>query len=264
LKKIVTFGEVLLRLSKPDDLRLAQGRTFNGNYGGSEANAAVSLATLGNQVEYVSRIPDNAIGRACAMRLREYGLRLNHVVWGGERLGTYYFEGSAAMRNSHVVYDRSGSSFYTMAPGMIDWRTVFQDAAIFHCSGITCALSASAAAATMEGVRIAEEMGVTIACDINYRKNLWHYGADAHETLKELASHADIIFGDQGEYEVVTGLPRVPFNATDSQAVIDRKAFSHYLRAVHEQLPKCKKMVLACRNQLTSSHHILTGMLLSS
>jgi len=264
LKKIVTFGEVLLRLSKPDDLRLAQGRTFNGNYGGSEANAAVSLATLGNQVEYVSRIPDNAIGRACAMRLREYGLRLNHVVWGGERLGTYYFEGSAAMRNSHVVYDRSGSSFYTMAPGMIDWRTVFQDAAIFHCSGITCALSASAAAATMEGVRIAEEMGVTIACDINYRKNLWHYGADAHETLKELASHADIIFGDQGEYEVVTGLPRVPFNATDSQAVIDRKAFSHYLRAVHEQLPKCKKMVLACRNQLTSSHHTLTGMLLSS
>jgi 2-dehydro-3-deoxygluconokinase len=116
----------------------------------------------------------------------------------------------------------------------------------------------------MEGVRIAEEMGVTIACDINYRKNLWHYGADAHETLKELASHADIIFGDQGEYEVVTSLPRVPFNATDSQAVIDRKAFSHYLRAVHEQLPKCKKMVLACRNQLTSSHHILTGMLLSS
>lgn len=263
-KKIVTFGEVLLRLSKPDDLRLSQGRVFNGNYGGSEANVAVSLATLGNEVEYVSRIPDNAIGRACAMRLREYGLHLNHVVWGGERLGTYYFEGSAAMRNSHVVYDRSGSSFYTMAPGMIAWRDVFKDAAVFHCSGITCALSESAADATMEAVHIAEEMGVTIVCDINYRKNLWYDGADAHETLKELARHADIVFGDQGEYEVVSGLPRVPFTATDAHAGIDRSAFGDYLCAVHEQLPKCRKMILACRNQMTSSHHTLTGMLLST
>ncbi|MBQ7422175.1 MAG: sugar kinase [Prevotella sp.] len=263
-KKIVTFGEVLLRLSKPDNLRLAQGHVFSGNYGGSEANAAVSLATLGNQVEYVTRMPDNAIGRACQMRLREYGLKLNHVALGGERLGTYYFEEAAAMRNSSVVYDRKDSSFYTMAPGMIPWTDVFRDAQIFHCSGITCAISRSAAEATMEAVCTAEEMGLTVACDINYRKNLWNYGADAHETLAELAGHADIIFGDQGEYEVVSGLKHVPFEAQSADYGIDTEAFLAYMQAVHELFPKCKKMVLACRNQLSSSRHLLTGLLFSN
>ncbi len=262
--KIVTFGEVLLRLSKPDHRRIAQGSTFCGNYGGSEANAAVSLAVLGNDVEYVSRVPDNAVGRACCMYLHGYGLNLSHVCRGGDRLGSYYFEDAAAMRNSCVVYDRKDSAFYTMKPGMIPWREVFRDASIFHCSGITCALSQSAADATMEAVEIAEEMGLTISCDINYRKNLWNYGADAHETLAELASHADIIFGDQGEYEVISGMKRVPFKALSADYAMDFHAFENYLNKVHDMFPRCKKFVLAARNQITSSHHTLTGLLYAS
>lgn len=259
--KIVTFGEVLLRLSKTGHRRMAQGSVFSGNYGGSEANAAVSLAVLGNDVEYVTRLPDNAMGRACCMYLRGYGLSLRHVCHGGDRLGSYYFEDAAAMRNSCVVYDRKDSAFYTMEPGMIPWRDVFRDAAVFHCSGITCSLSQSAADATMEAVEIAEEMGLIISCDINYRKNLWNYGADAHETLARLASHADIIFGDQGEYEVITGMKRVPFKAQSADCELDIQAFDDYLSEAHRMFPRCKKLVMAARNQITSSHHTLTGML---
>lgn len=261
MKKIVTFGEVMLRLSRPYKLRLSQGKVFDGNFGGSEANVAVSLAMLDNHVEFVTRIPDNEVGRTCCKHLRGYGLSLQHVCIGGDRLGSYYFEEAASMRNSSVVYDRQDSSFFTIAPGMIQWREVFKDAAVFHCSGITCAVSKSAADATMEAVQIAEEMGLTIVCDINYRKNLWKYGGNATAVLKELASHADIIFGDQGEYEVVSGMKRVPFEALSDDYQTDNAAFQAYMEKVQEQLPKCKKLVMACRNQITSSHHTLTGFL---
>ena len=263
MKKIVTFGEVMLRLSRPFKLRLSQGKVFDGNFGGSEANVAVSLAMLGNNVEFVTRVPDNAVGRTCCQHLRGYGLSLPHVCTGGDRLGSYYFEEAASMRNSSVVYDRQDSSFFTIAPGMIPWREVFRDADIFHCSGITCAVSQSAADATMEAVHTAEEMGLTIVCDINYRKNLWKYGGRAEEVLKELASHADIIFGDQGEYEVVSGMKRVPFEALSADYQTDDAAFGKYMEQVQQQFPKCKKMVMACRNQITSSHHTLTGYLYS-
>lgn len=263
-KKIVTFGEIMLRLSRESKLRLCQGKVFDGNFGGSEANVAVSLAMLGNEVEFVTRVPANEVGRTCCMHLRGYGLSLKNVCFGGDRLGTYYFEEAAAMRNSSVVYDRQDSSFFTIAPGMIPWREVFKDAAVFHCSGITCAVSKSAAEATMEAVHIAEEMGLTIVCDVNYRKNLWKYGGNAEEVLRELASHADIIFGDQGEYEVISGMKRVPFKALSSDYQLDIPAFNDYLAKVQQQLPKCKKFVMACRNQITSSHHTLTGFLYSN
>lgn len=120
--KIVTFGEILLRISKPGYQRLFQGHHMFGNYGGSEANAAISLAYLGDNVEYVTRVPYGEMGEAALMHLREYGLNVSHVVRGGERLGTYYFEEAVAMRNSRVVYDRKNSSFYTLKRGMVKWE----------------------------------------------------------------------------------------------------------------------------------------------
>ena len=261
--KIVTFGEVLLRLSKDNSRRLSQGRDFHGNFGGSEANAAVSMAMFGNKVEYVTRLPRNDMGTACLRSLREYGLYLSHVCWGGERLGTYYFEAAAAMRNSRVVYDRKGSSFYSMTPGMIDWHDVFSDAYLFHCSGITCALSYEAQDATFEAVRIADEMGLTITCDINYRKNLWKYGADAHDVLHRLMQHSTFIFGDQNEWEVASGLPHIPFTASDSNYRLDIPAYEAYFANLHQQFPRCRQMLIALRNQITTNHHTLTGVLWS-
>lgn len=263
-KKIVTFGEVLLRFSKNDHLRLSQGSRMMGNYGGSEANAAVSLAMFGNRVEYVTRVPDNTLGRAALMRLREYGLNVDHVCMGGNRLGTYYFEEAAAVRNSKVVYDRKDSSFYSMQPGMIPWREVFADAHLFHCSGITCAVSQSAQDTTFEAVRTADEMGLTIACDINYRKNLWNYGAKASEVLHRLMQYSDFVFGDQNEWEVVSGLPHIPFEALDADYELNLAAYEEYFAQLHKQFPRCGQMLMGLRNQITTSHHTLSGILWSA
>ncbi|MCH3992561.1 MAG: sugar kinase [Prevotella sp.] len=259
--KIVTFGEIMLRLSKPGYLRLTEGHLFEGHYGGSEANVAVSLAILGDDVEYVTRVPQNPIGDAALMHLRQFGLDVSHVVRGGDRLGTYYFERGAAMRNSMVVYDRKGSSFYSLERGMIPWDKIFQGAAFFHCSGITCAISRDAMDTTFDALRKAKELGVHITADINYRTNLWKFGLDPRDVLYRMLQYSEMIFGDQNEWEVASGVPQIPFTAKDSHFKIDRNAYTEYFHKMHKLFPRCKKMVLALRNQLSSRHHILTGLL---
>ena len=259
--KIVSFGEILLRLSKPDYQRLTQGHRMLANYGGSEANTAISLAYLGNNVEYVTRLPYSAMGEAALMHLREYGLNVNHVVRGGERLGTYYFEEAVAMRNSHVIYDRKNSSMYSLKRGTVEWDKVLADAAMFHCSGITCAISHDSMESTMDALKLAEEKGLTIVCDINYRKNLWGYGMQPHDVLYNMMQYSDVAFGDQNEWEVASGIKHIPFEAHDANYVINRDAYQDYFRKMHKLFPKCKKMIMALRNQLASTHHTLTGVL---
>ena len=262
MKRIVTFGEILLRWSKGGALRLGQGDQWEGQFGGSEANVAVSLALLGNQVGYVSRIPQSAIGEACLRRLRYYGIDVKDIVRGGDRMGTYYFERAADVRRSLVVYDRKGSSFYSTAPGMFPWQDIFSHTDIFHCSGITCAVSQSAADATFEAVRTARDMGLRITCDINFRKNLWKYeGADAHRTLHELMQYSDYIFGDQDEWEVATGLPKITEEGMQADTELDMGAYRRYFEEMHRQFPRCREMMLGLRNQITTNHHPLTALL---
>ncbi|MGI6231237.1 MAG: sugar kinase [Prevotella sp.] len=261
-KKIVTFGEILLRLSKQGGERMFQGHSFDAHYGGSEANVAVSLAMLGHDVEYVTCIPDNAIGTAALMHLREMGLDTRHVLRNGKRMGTYYFEPSAAMRGSKVVYDRDGSSFNTLAFGDIDWAPIFREARLFHCSGITCATSEAAMQTTMQAVRMADEAGIELTCDINYRGNLWKYpGADAHKTLHELMQYSQFIFGDQNEWRVASGMDPIPFTALDSSYQWDMEAYRRYFDELHRQFPRCRRMLMAHRNQLSFNHHVLAGVL---
>lgn len=259
--KVVTFGEVLLRFSKRDDYRLTQGAQMEAHFGGSEANAAVSLAMLGNEVRYVSRLPETAMGKACEQRLREMGLNTRFINWGGPRIGTYFFEQAASLRPSRVVYDRKDSAFYNLHPGMIPWRDVFRGADVFHCSGITCALSQSATDATFEAVRTADEMGLVIACDINNRKNLWNYGATAADVLPQLMHYSDIVFGDAGEWELVSGLPRIPFEATSSDYHIDVEAYTAMFRKIADRFPRCRKFIMGLRNEVSSNHHLLSGVL---
>lgn len=260
-EKIVTFGEIMLRLSKPNRNRLCQSHTFSENYGGSEANVSVSLATMGDDVEYVTRIPDGLVGRNVCMRLNEFGVSTRGVVRGGDRLGTYYFEEAASMRNSSVVYDRNNSSFFSLEPSMIDWPKILDNARIYHTSGISAAVSNSAFWTTFAGIHAAKRKGVLVSFDINYRKNLWQYGVRAEDVLPDLCTFADIIFGDQGEYEKISGLPRVPFKAVDEKYQMDLAAFEEYFRHVSHRYPRCKKFVMACRNQISSNHHTLTGLL---
>jgi len=259
--KIVTFGEILLRLSKHSRKRLIQTGDFVEHFGGSEANVAVSLSTLGDNVQYITRVPDNLIGKSVSLKLRTYGVNTDSFIYGGPRLGSYYFEEAAAMRNSSVVYDRQDSSFYTIEPRMVNWEKVFEDAALYHYSGISNAVSQSAFYASWEAVKTAEKMNVPISFDVNYRKNLWKYGADAVDFLMMLAQHADIIFGDQHEFEVISGMKAVPFEAMDKDYEMNIAAYTEYFEKVAAMYPRAKVFLMAVRNQIASSHHTLSGVL---
>lgn len=260
--KIVTFGEILLRLSKHGSQRLFQGDGFDGAYGGSEANVAVSLAQLGDHVEYVTRVPDNPIGDAALMHLRQLGLDVSHVVRGGKRMGSYYFEPSAAFRSSRVVYDRDDSAFNTLAYGDIDWDPVFKDAGLFHCSGITCATSRAALDTTMDAVAMADERGIELTCDINYRGTLWKYpGANARQSLAELMRYSSFVFGDQNEWYMASGLEPIPFTATDDTYRFDLEAYARYFDKLHKMFPRCKRMLIGHRNQLSFQHHVNAAVL---
>lgn len=260
--KIVTFGEILLRLSKHGSQRLFQGDGFDGAYGGSEANVAVSLAQLGDHVEYVTRVPDNPIGDAALMHLRQLGLDVSHVVRGGKRMGSYYFEPSAAFRSSRVVYDRDDSAFNTLAYGDIDWEPVFKDAGLFHCSGITCATSRAALDTTMDAVAMADERGIELTCDINYRGTLWKYpGANARQSLAELMRYSSFVFGDQNEWYMASGLEPIPFTATDDTYRFDLEAYARYFDKLHKMFPRCKRMLIGHRNQLSFQHHVNAAVL---
>ena len=178
-KKVVTFGEIMLRLSPPGLQRFSQARSFDAIYGGGEANVAASLANFGLPVEYVTRLPANGIGDACLNYLRQYGIGTRHIVRGGDRLGIYFLEVGAMQRPSKVIYDRAHSAIATCERGMIDWQAVFSDADWFHWTGITPAISEGAAAVCLEAAKIAREMGLTVSCDLNYRKKLWKWGRSA-------------------------------------------------------------------------------------
>lgn len=262
MTRIVTFGEIMLRLSKPGHERFLQGNTFRGDYGGSEANVATSLALLGDDSRYVTRVPDNMLGEAALMHLRQYGVDTSRSLKGGDRLGTYYFEPSAGLRNSLVVYDRANSSFFTLRHGMIDWEHVMHEADVFHCSGITCGVSRDALNTTMDALREADKRDMRIGFDINYRKGLWKYGADAHEVLHEAMQFADFIFGDQDEWEVASGLKQVPMlSMTSADWQPDVAAYTEYFEGLHKQFPRCRTMYIALRNQMSSTHHTISGII---
>lgn len=260
-QRIVTFGELLLRFSKPWHMRLTQGDMFTSKYGGSEANVAVSLASLGDEVEYITRLPDTPVGRAGVLNLQELGVNCRRVLFGGQRIGTYYFEPSAGMRAAKVIYDRNGSAYSELEPGMIPWRDILKDVSVLHVSGITAAISKNAADATFEALDIADEMGVTISFDINYRKNLWRYGADPRETLCNMLSRCDMMFGDAIEFEFLSQRAQPPFTATDSNFKMQMDEYRAWFDDLHRQYPRCRNWLMGMRNMVSSNHHTLTALL---
>ena len=214
--KIVTFGEIMLRLATPDYLRFTQTNSYNATFGGGEANVAVSLANYGMETEFVTRLPHNDIAQACVMELRRYGVGVDNIVYGGNRIGIYFLETGAVARPSKVIYDRANSSIAEIQPGMIDWKEVFKDAKWFHWTGITPAISEGAAQACLEAIKVAREMGVTISCDLNYRKNLWKYGKTAAEVMPELVAECDIVLGNEEDAEKIFGIKPEGFDVTQT------------------------------------------------
>jgi 2-dehydro-3-deoxygluconokinase len=258
-KRVVTFGEIMLRLSTPGYLRFAQARSFDVTFGGGEANVAVSLANYGVPVEYVTRLPANDLGDACLAFLRQFGVGVDQIVRGGERLGIYFLETGVVQRGSKVVYDRAGSAIATVERGMIDWRTVFADADWFHWTGITPAISATTADVCLEAVQMARQMGLTVSCDLNYRKNLWKWGKKAGDVMPELVRHCDVAIGNEEDAEKVFGI-KAP--ETD---VIAGKVEAEKYRFVCEQLasrfPNLKVIAVTLRGSISASHNTWSAVL---
>ena len=255
----------MLRFSKNDHMRLAQGDYFTTKYGGSEANVAVSLATQGDDVEFITRLPDNVVGHAGAQSLMQMGVDTRRVLFGGKRVGGYYLEPAAGMRSAKVVYDRAHSASSELKPGMIPWREVLKDAAVLHVSGITAAISRSSLDATFEVLDIADELGVLVSFDINYRKNLWRYdGADPRATLSRMLSRCDMMFGDAIEFEWLCQRKQPPFTATDTHFEMQMDEYREWFEELHATFPRCRKWLMGMRNMVASSRHLLTALLYTS
>ena len=203
--KVVTFGEIMLRLSPPGFERLLQSASFVATFGGGEANVAVSLAQFGLDSWYVTRLPRNPIGDAAIRHLRAEGVRTDAIARGGDRVGIYYAESGASQRASVVVYDRAKSAISEMTPGTIDWAKVFDGAAWFHVTGITPALGANAVACTNEAVAAAKQAGAKISVDLNFRKKLWTEAA-AQQVMRPMMASVDVVVANEEDIQSVLGL----------------------------------------------------------
>ncbi|MDF9830917.1 sugar kinase [Parabacteroides sp. PF5-6] len=260
-KKIVTFGEIMLRLATPDYLRFNQTDKLNATFGGGEANVAVSLANYGLKADFVTRLPKNDIARACVMDLRKYNVGTDHIVYGGDRMGIYFLETGAVARASKVVYDRAYSSIARIESGMIDWEKVFEGATWFHWTGITPAISQGAADVCLEAVQAANRLGITVSCDINYRKNLWKYGKTASEVMPALVECCDVVLGNEEDCEKVFGIQPEGFDVTATQGEVDAAEFESVCIQMQKRFPRAKKVIITLRGAINANHNTWGGVL---
>ena len=206
MAEFICFGEIMLRLKSPAHQRLFQSPSLEATFGGGEANVAVSLANFGLDAAFVSALPDNAVGDAALSELRKFGVDTGYIRRTGDRIGIYFLETGATQRSSKVVYDRSGSSLSKSKPGDFNWNTIFNGAKWLHITGITPALSASAAALSLEAVTAASKAGLTISCDFNYRSKLWNYGKTPPEIMNELVRFIDIGIANEEDCQKSLGI----------------------------------------------------------
>ena len=255
MNKVVTFGEIMLRLSTERHLRFEQAKAFTASYGGGEFNVAVSLANYGINAEFVTRIPENEIG-ACALKeMRKMNVESKNIIFGGDRLGIYYLETGAGTRGSNVVYDRAHSSMATIEKGAVDWEKVLEGATWFHWSGITPAISESAAEACLEAVKVAHKLGLTISCDLNYRSKLWQYGKTPSEVMPEILHHSNVILGDIDTAYFMLGIPKVNPNYQDT------KSLPALYNTLFELCPNLKIAATTLRYSVSASHQRIGGVL---
>ncbi len=261
MKKVVTFGEIMLRLAPPGFLRFSQTNSFDVIYGGGESNVAVSLANYGVPVDFVTRLPKNDIGECALMEMRKRGVNTSNIVWGGDRLGIYFLETGAVSRGSKVVYDRAHSAIAEIKSGMIDWGKVFEGAQWFHWTGITPAISQGAADVCLEAVKAASDLGITISTDLNYRKKLWNYGGDREAIMTELTSYCDIILGNEEDAEMHFDIKPEGISVQTEGHNVKAEAFLSVCQQMMEKFPRAKKVITTLRGSISASHNTWAGVL---
>jgi len=257
--QVVTFGEIMLRLSPPGRQRIRQAHTLELTFGGAEANVAAGLANFGVPVAFVTRLPDNEIAVACLRHLRSFGIDTRFIIRGGQRIGIYFLEHGAVMRPSNVIYDRAGSSFACLEEGMFDWETIFADAGWFHWTGITPAIGPGPAAAVREACVCARKRGVTVSCDLNYRRKLWSWTDAPSDVMAELVSSVDLLVCNEEDAQMVFGIRP---DAGDVEAgEVDPQSY----RSVAEQLvgrfKNLRTVAITLRGSISADHNRWSAVL---
>jgi 2-dehydro-3-deoxygluconokinase len=250
MKKIVTFGQIMMRLSPPAFARFGQAHNFDITYAGGEANVAIALAQWGVAGCHVTRFPNNDIGRAATMYLRKFGLDISQIQYGGERLGLYFVENGANSRASQVIYDRLNDSFCSLNPADFDWEQILTGADWFHFTGISPALSESAAQACLEAVKTAQRLGVKISADVNYRQGLWRWGKTPKDIMPELVSYCNLIVCGTSNAEDLFDIKPEP------EA---KSSWTSAMAQVMARYPSIKTVVDTKRESISASHNTLRG-----
>ena len=249
---VVAFGEILMRLSPAGHLRLRQAHSLDLVYGGAEANVAIALANWGIPVQYVTQLPDNELGAACLQSLRGHNVGCDFVEFGGERLGLYFLEAGAGNRSSQVVYDRAHSSFASMDAEAIRWPGAFAGASWFHWSGISPAVSATAAQVTARAVAAAREAGLVISCDLNYRHSLWQWGQPPAMVMPGLVEQCDVLAANAAQ--LMLGWPDLPSGSTPDEA-------AGVCAQLARRYPNLKQVAMTCREVVSAAEQRFTAVL---
>ena len=261
MSRVVTFGEIMMRLSPPGYLRFTQAQSLDVVYGGSEANVAVSLANYGVQADFVTRLPANDVGDACLAFLRARGVGVANVLRGGSRLGLYYLEIGSVQRGSKVIYDRAHSAIATIDPDSLDWDEIFSDADWFHWTGITPAISPELATTTLRAVQAAKGNGLTVSCDLNYRSKLWKWGKPASEVMPELVALVDVVIANEEDADKVFGI-RAPETDVTS-GVLESESYKLVCEAMSDRFPNLQIIAITLRGSRSASHNTWSAIMWS-
>jgi 2-dehydro-3-deoxygluconokinase len=259
INKVITFGEIMLRLSPPGYARFRQASSFDVTFGGGEANVAASLANFGLPAEFVTRLPANEIGEMCLQFLAKNRIGTCHILRGGDRLGIYFLENGSNLRASQVIYDRAFSSFSTLKPGMVDWKSIFSKAQWFHWTGITPAVSEGAAALCLGGVQTAKEMGLIVSCDLNYRAKLWKWGKPAGEVMRGLLPYCDVVIGNEEDADKVFGIRAPETDVTAGK--LEAKSYQYVCEELVRSFPNLKKVAITLRTSISANYNRWSGIL---
>lgn len=251
-KRVLTFGEIMLRLNPPNQERLFQSPLLKATFGGGEANVAVSLATYGMPVSYLTVLPEGRLGDACVGELRRFNVDTSRIQRGPGRMGVYFLEPGANQLPSNVIYDRDGSAIAKAMPGSIDWDNAFDNVSWFHITGITPAISETAMALSLESVQEAHKRKITVSCDLNFRKKLWKYGKSAPEVMSELAKYVDVAIANEEDCQKSLGIEA---KIAVESGKLDHSKYKVLAEEVLTNYQNIKRVAITLRESHSASHN---------
>ncbi|AZQ62757.1 sugar kinase [Flammeovirga pectinis] len=257
--KIVTFGELLFRFSPVGNQRFSQASSYEATVGGAEANIAMSLAQYGDNVEYVTVVPNDELGLSAVREVKKWGVNIDPILYQGNKMGFYFLEKGGSLRGGSVIYDRAGSSFTEIDANTFDWDELLKDADWFHWSGITPALSQGAAEASLAAIQAANRKGIPVSCDLNYRSKLWKYGVDPKEVMPELIKGTSIVLANEEDVAMYLGIKP---SESDYEHIegFDKRCYKFISEALVEQFPNIDCVVTTLRQTINASHNRWSGV----